>query len=360
MSRVKDPLKVFILGAGSIGSLLAHDLKQQFAGSGVVKPIFLLRSYENSKENKIVKLRRLYDTAELTKSEVEISGRTEAVLGNETIDNLIITTKSFQTEVALQPYINRLSLTANILILQNGMGMADSLIGKFWQSSTLKPNIFEAITTHGVFKDQRGIVNHISRGVIKIGQQQQQQQQQQEQADDLPLLIRAILETPNLNAEYVPYEEFILLQMEKLIVNCCINPLTALYNVTNGHLLFGKEIVHIWRSIICECVDMFWLEYPILEKIPTARSFLNQNRLLDSVISVCRLTGSNSSSMRQDVRSLRNTEIGNINGHIAYLGRKHGKATFSNSMLTSLVKSKLSIDRGIEKAAAESIIDRAS
>ena len=54
-------------------------------------------------------------------------------------------------------------------------------------------------------------------------------------------------------------------------------------------------------------------------KYHTRRRFiLNTNRLLKSVVDVCKITAKNSSSMRQDVRNLRNTEIQNLNGYISF------------------------------------------
>ena len=348
IQKLTEPAKVYILGAGALGSLLAHDLK--LCQQRPVSPTLLLRPNKSSIKDRFIRVRSPDDVQRAKESFVEVPTEKVKDLQGRRIDNLIITTKCFQTEAALQPYIENLSSQSNILILQNGMGMPDFLVKRFWANGSNCPRFFEAITTHGVYVDENGLVNHASKGTLQISGNNGIAK------NELPDMIQAILEAPSLNAEFVEYHDFILLQMQKLVINCCINPLTAIFDVSNGNLLYGDDIVKLWKSIITECSDMFFLEYPILQEIPQSKAFLNENRLLDIVTSVCQSTALNSSSMRQDTRNLRSTEIDNMNGYISALGKKHGKATFTNTMITSMVKMKLSIDRGIDKAAADAIL----
>ncbi|KAI5962033.1 PAN5 [Candida margitis] len=348
IQKLAEPVKVHILGAGALGSLLAHDLKLNPQRS--VSPTLLLRPNKSSIKDQFVRVKCFNDNNRTKDSIVEIPTGKAKDLQGKMIDNLIIATKCFQTEAALQPYIENLSSQSNILILQNGMGMPEFLMNRFWANGSNSPKFFEAITTHGVYVDENGLVNHASKGTLQVSDKNNME------IKELPEMIQAILDTPTLNAEYVNYHNFILLQMQKLVINCCINPLTAIFDVNNGNLLYGDEVVRLWKSIISECSEMFFLEYPILHDIPQSKAFLNDQRLLDIVTSVCKATSSNSSSMRQDVRNLRNTEIENLNGYVSFLGKKHNKATFTNSMITSMVKTKLSMARGIDKAAADAIL----
>ncbi|KAI5968182.1 PAN5 [Candida theae] len=349
IQKIAEPLKVHILGAGALGSLVAHDLKM-FQQQRPVLPALLLRPNKSSIKDRFIRVKSPDHVHRAKDSSVEVPVDKAKDLQGNSIENLIITTKCFQTEAALQPYIENLSSKSNVLILQNGMGMPDFLTKRFWVNSSNCPKFFEAITTHGVYVDEHGVVNHASKGTLQISSNNGLA------TNELPEMIRAILNTPSLNAEYVEYHDFILLQMQKLVINCCINPLSAIFDVPNGNLLYGEDTIKLWKSIITECLEIFHVEYPILEEIPQSRAFLSESRLLDIVTSVCRSTALNSSSMRQDVRNLRNTEIDNLNGYISFLGKKHNKATFTNSMITSMVKTKLGIDRGVDKAAADAIL----
>ncbi|CAK9441610.1 uncharacterized protein LODBEIA_P54780 [Lodderomyces beijingensis] len=342
-------LKVHVLGAGSIGSLVAHELRQQFPNT--LAATVLVRPERRVEEPTHIRLKRLYDLS-IPDSSVEVQ-TAKPSMKDDVIENLIVTTKAFQTQAAISPYIDRLNSESNVLLIQNGMGMVSNLTDKFWKHSLNKPRIFEGITTHGVFMGPGGIVNHAARGTIQISSPSFDSA-----LNELPLVVQTLLETPQLNAEYLPYEDFVLRQMEKLVVNCCINPLTAIFDVENGHLLSGEQVPRIWKSIIAEAVDALLQEYPILATIPTAAAFLNHGRLLNSVISVCSLTAKNSSSMRQDMLALRTTEIESMNGYIAYLGRKHGRNTPTNKWASNLVRSKLDIDRGINNAAADALLSQ--
>lgn len=134
-----------------------------------------------------------------------------------------------------------------------------------------------------------------------------------------------------------------------------MNPFTALFDCRNGELLYGNNLTFTWKRIINEAKHVFVKEYTILNTIPDADSFLNTDRLLKSVVDVCKITAKNSSSMRQDVRNLRNTEIQNLNGYISFLGRKLKVGTPVNDMVTNMILSKINIDRGIDRQAADSL-----
>ncbi|KAI5956334.1 PAN5 [Candida jiufengensis] len=359
-SQVGDKLKVHILGAGSIGSLIAHDLKQQYKDQ--ISPILLLRpnkviqssNSSLSKNTTNIKLNRLYDPEnELSSIDLEFvkPKNFEKHNSSEEIENLIITTKSYQTESAIKPFLNKITSNSKILILQNGMGMKQNLINRYWKNESSLPSIFEGITTHGVFIDDKQIINHASRGKLLISNSSNIEE------GNLPPLIQSIIETSNLNTSYLNYNQFLLYQIEKLIINCCINPITALYNVRNGDLLYSNEILNIWKSIIKESIDILKLEYSTqLENIFESSSFLNEDRLLEVVIDCCKLTSQNSSSMRQDIRNLKTTEINNLNGYITFLGRKFNRTTIVNSMIVNLINLKFDLNKNLDLEASKNLL----
>ena len=60
---------------------------------------------------------------------------------------------------------------------------------------------------------------------------------------------------------------------------------------------------------------------------------------IERVKSVCRSTAENISSMLQDVRRHKKTEIDQINGAVVELAARHGLSSPVNEVLTALVKS---------------------
>jgi 2-dehydropantoate 2-reductase len=59
---------------------------------------------------------------------------------------------------------------------------------------------------------------------------------------------------------------------------------------------------------------------------------------LEEEISKAAASYSNLSSMCQDIKKGRRTEIGFLNGKVCELGRRHGVATPVNDVLTSLIR----------------------
>lgn len=348
-------MSVYVLGAGAMGSLVAHEL----ALGGKIAPTLLFKSRArldafHQEGSNLTVLRPL--GSESVSSRAKVNALSRPPIGKDgksiLIENLIVSTKAYSTLHAIKPYIQSISGDTNILILQNGMGMETALKNEFWHDTYQIPRIFLAISTHGAYKLTPNSVHHVGLGSLTISEIPEIKNSEFGQSSP-PEFIKAILEAPALNASYKPYEDFLFVQMEKLVVNACINPLTAFLDCYNGELLNGYHVVHIMKRVIKECVDCFRAEYSQLEDIPQASTYLDYDRLLATVIEICKLTSQNSSSMREDVRSLNWTEIDWINGYIVNLGYKHGVATPINKMMTGLVKSKLSIERARETLALE-------
>ena len=110
----------------------------------------------------------------------------------------------------------------------------------------------------------------------------------------------------------------------KLILNCILNPLTALFRIRNNEVA-SESLKWIRHKIIRECLTIGKAEGIDL-KLDLAT--------IDNKISSYR----NLSSMCQDIIKGKKTEIEFLNGKLVELGQKHGISTPVNQTLTSLVK----------------------
>ena len=114
-------------------------------------------------------------------------------------------------------------------------------------------------------------------------------------------------------------------EWNKLVVNCVVNPLTAILKVRDNEIAADnlKEIRH---KIVEECVRVGKAEgisfKPFLE------------REIDHMI----LGYTNYSSMYQDIFKRKKTEIDFLNGMIVKLGKEHGIPTSVNETLVGLIK----------------------
>ena len=140
---------------------------------------------------------------------------------------------------------------------------------------------------------------------------------------------------------------------KKLAVNCVINPLTAIHNVTNGQLLsiddtnHAEDIMTIMRQILEEVSLVAMMEMRTLYEetmsmsssedggydeessntlrtqwLLTTTETLSTSSLEKFVHQVMNSTKDNISSMLQDVRSGKTTEVRFLNGYVASLGQE--------------------------------------
>lgn len=115
---------------------------------------------------------------------------------------------------------------------------------------------------------------------------------------------------------------------DKLIVNVGINALTAIHNCRNGALLDDPAVVRIQAAAVAEAAA-----------VAAARGIVLSGDPLAMTMQVCRDTAHNISSMLQDVRHGRRTEVDAINGAIVQEGGALGISTPVNAELVSALKS---------------------
>lgn len=116
----------------------------------------------------------------------------------------------------------------------------------------------------------------------------------------------------------------------KLCANACINALTAIHQVTNGHLQHDPACLDAIREV-CHEVSAVMLAEGVhvgsgLATRPSSSTEDNDNAgLLEAfVLEVIRDTAGNQSSMYRDVLQGRRTEIEYINGYILSKAQQHG------------------------------------
>lgn len=302
------------------------------------------------------------------------------------IDSLIVCTKTQSTAAAIEGLQARLSTESVITLLQNGMGVYDELCSKIWPDPITRPNFVLGTTTHGATPSgEPGCVAHMSppgQGAIKWGVVPDPRKQLDFETwlwghpvGDLPALtppespalplrtspagpgmdnIRATLEallsmTP-LSPSLLPmphlYHELLL----KLAVNAAVNPLTAVLGggyLTNGSLHRSGPGHRLVQQVVKETSQILTaylhnLTAPHPAPADTIRLFSYES-LVHRVWSVVAATKDNVSSMANDVKNGRMTEIDYINGYLIELGHRLGVPVPTNRMLLQMVKFKAEV-----------------
>ena len=111
----------------------------------------------------------------------------------------------------------------------------------------------------------------------------------------------------------------------KLVVNCVINPLTAIFRVRNNEI-GASSLRTVRHGIVQECA--------LVAKAEGVRLERGLEIEIDGKISGY----FNYSSMCQDIMKGKETEIGFLNGKIVELGRKHGIPTPINETMVGLIR----------------------
>jgi len=283
----------YVLGAGAIGSLwVSKLLAQNIPCSILSRPANTHCSDPSLETIKVTHLDNSENTYPVTVQAINSPSI-------ESIDKLIVCTKSYQTLQAIESIRHHLSDNAIILLLQNGMGQHEKI-------AQLLPrkNVLAGTTTQGAFLVDTRSVKHTGAGSALFGYWCLDQQKHKEDHQPVFSQLEAIGMQYHQNIQQVLWD--------KLAVNCVINPLTAMYDCRNGALTEQDDILKHASNLANE-VDV----------ISQALGFNHcTNSTLQRALDVADLTAQNYSSMHQDIKHHRKSEIAYINGYLQTQAQK--------------------------------------
>jgi 2-dehydropantoate 2-reductase len=228
--------------------------------------------------------------------------------GAEPANLVVILVKAWQTEEVARRLPQLLKPDGVALTLQNGLGNRE----------TLGPSACLGVTYQGATLLGPGHVVPGGEGMTWISG---------------PDWIVQLFQRAGIATEQGGKEQVDGLLWGKLVINCGINPLTAILRVPNGELLRRPDARFLMQCAALECADVagamgVFLPFPD----PAVR-----------VCDVARATASNRSSMLQDLLRGAPTECESINGAVVRWGDRLGVETPVNEVLLRLLRAQLSI-----------------
>lgn len=318
--------RIYVLGLGNLGRLFAHAL----AKADSTTPITLLLHRASLIEEWEQTGRRI---GVITSGVLDQTGTFDVELVSpegpqNIIDNLIVATKAIKTTSALSTIKNRLSSDSTVLLTQNGMGTAEELDLQVFKDPATRPSYLASVTSHGVYSQGPFCSVHAGLADVAIGRVAQSTAPQ--------YLIDKIVQAPVLSAREVTPPELLLLQLQKLVVNAMINPLTVIFDCQNGELFNRQPILQVMRQLLREASEVIQ-SLPELQHSPASVSRFSESSLESTVLDVAKKTAKNTSSMLQDVRAGRETEIDYINGYIVKRGKAMGIDCTNNEKLVRMI-----------------------
>lgn len=265
-------MRIAIVGGGAIGLLFASYLSNNH------EVTILCRRQEQVEKilHKGVKIEKnnhdIYSHIYATTDWYEIA----------TFDWIIVTVKQYDLQAVLMELEKHISTQASLLFVQNGMGHIEYI------SQLMHENIFVATVEHGVSKknDYMAKLNGLTQTNIATYRGEGKRYEQLH-TEEFPFLL---------------HSDYELMLQRKLLINAIINPLTALFRVTNGELTTN----HHFKKNMSELYDEIILCLPKIKEVVT----------ISDIERICQSTHANQSSMLKDIINQRPTEIDAILGYI--------------------------------------------
>ncbi|EPX73400.1 2-dehydropantoate 2-reductase [Schizosaccharomyces octosporus yFS286] len=339
---------IYILGVGSIGTFLACELMSLPYFKD--KVVLLLRNKERLgqfRENgSHLTLERVLDNRQdLVRHKVKATCSSE--LNVDAIDNLIVTTKTTETETAMRDYLPFLNKHSNILFVHNGFGIIEALNKTVWDNPYTRPNLYQGVTSHSVSFKEKFWYCHKCFGALKIAKVPRTVKDSSVPDAVGPCaMVQNLLDAEMANGSYLEYLNLLIYQCQKFMVNCCMNSTSAILDCVNYELSNIAEVKLLFHAIITECVDVLFKSNNILANSEKAKNILSVPNLFDLVLYLGFVENArNSTSMRLDTLKKRETEIDSLNGWIVKLAKEFDCEATVNKTITLMVKARTTINQ---------------
>ncbi|RSL50552.1 hypothetical protein CEP53_008751 [Fusarium sp. AF-6] len=341
--------RIYVLGIGNLGRLFASSLAQAPERPPITLVVHRKELLTQWMEGQGIELLRSgtlernkdFNIEWWTESRPETGPVSEVAQGGK-LKNIIITTKAS----AALPQVDRvrgyLDRNSTVAFAQNGMSKLWPPHGPAYANHRFAPgdapNFLACVTTHGVISQGPFRSLHASQADVTVGSVLPNESSSGQSA----YLMKQMLQAPHLNARSVSRGELWVLQLEKLVVNAIINPLTAILRCKNGDLFTEPDgvIAGIIDQLLSEASHVLQLlvahessaeiigqlsnqdetaatqgDTRLVDLSPgSLHERFSQPHLREMVYRVGHKVKDNISSMLQDVRSGRSTEIRDFNG----------------------------------------------
>lgn len=329
---------IHIIGLGSIGLFVAHSLRSLPNPPSVTLLVHRSNLYEELSSKGCKLGLRLGENGNLQEQEEFDAEMLGEPADSQPIHNLVVCVKASATTPALESVRHRLGPYSTICFFQNGLGQAEDLNKCVFPDTSTRPTYIFGIMRHGVYlNSSTEVILASSNGCAALGIMRNDESVSRESQPQF--LIDHLLRSPVLHCEKMKWTYFLREQLLKLAANCVLNPLTALLDVRNGDIKDSRDLGPLHCRLLKE-ISMVYEKLPELQSFPRDLAHFPVQLLEDALLETINKTAQNSSSMREDIRKGRETEIEYINGWIVRRGRDLGIDCVVNESMTQLVLAK--------------------
>jgi 2-dehydropantoate 2-reductase len=290
-----------LLGAGSVGCWFAARLH----AAGI--PVTLLLRNAAARAGYLAR-----DGITLELPEGMLHARPPAVIAGGNVPAcLLVCTKTPDTLDALATVFPQRDAQAAVVLLQNGMGMAQAV-----QARWPRLRLYNAVTTAGIFRASPWRFHCVATGETCVA----------EPGRDAPAgdvaAIHAVADAGLWQTDSRIEQRL----WQKLAVNAVINALTGIHQCRNGELENIDDAATLIPQLAAE-----------VDAVAAAEGIRLAPDALTAARAVMRSTAGNLSSMNRDLAAGRRTEIDAINGFVVARASAHGIPVPANEQVLSAV-----------------------
>jgi len=251
-----------IIGLGAIGTLIAAHARR--AGITVTAHLPLNRIDNNilQQENHITLKVKTLKTQDSFETKIKIHPLTSE---EDPLDLIILTTKAHQVLPVLNSLKPRLNKNTLIALPQNGcLAVQNEILNhpnSFWNTinKSNRPQFILGSITHGAYMMKPFHVCHAGIGDISFGQCQFNPTttdftyKPKNSRNSFHIFQEIMSRITSLNCRLdISSSTFLQIVCTKVIINSCINPLTAILGCRNGNLLKSSTCLKLIDSIVKE------------------------------------------------------------------------------------------------------------
>jgi len=228
-------------------------------------------------------------------------------------DLIVLGVKAYDLDEVMDQIEPVLSRETVILTLQNGIDTEDRLIARFKRDCVVGgvAYIYSKIV-------EPGVIDHYKKGAVAIGELMGNESERL-------LKIKEIFTTAGIPCQLS--KDIRRSKWEKMCWNCVFNPVTVLINDSVAKALDHPEMFSVIRQIVGEVTAISaTLKVPLPLDMP------------ERVVKATQEIRDIHTSMYDDWKAGRHTEIAYLNGYIVEKGRELGIPTPVNEALTAMIK----------------------
>ncbi|MGH7259472.1 MAG: 2-dehydropantoate 2-reductase [Nitrospiraceae bacterium] len=228
-------------------------------------------------------------------------------------DLIILGVKAYDLDEVMDQLEPVLTEKTVILTLQNGVDTEDRILARVHRDCVVGGVAF--IYSKIV---EPGVIEHYKRGAVAVGEMMGHQSKRVQEI--VTLFTQAGIQCQLL-------EDIRKSKWEKMCWNCVFNPITVLINDRVAKALDYPEMMGVIQQIVGEVAAV-----AASLKVPLAPD------MAEKTVQVTQAIRDIHTSMYDDWKAGRPTEIDSLNGYIVQKGRELGIPTPVNEALTALVK----------------------